>query len=99
MEINNIDYTIDYNTATGEKIFESRREETPIIKWIRYILYKELKKIKNKFKIIITVDTTKEILVVGQRRIEIVIQWEQSGDNVQMKQDKMGDIGEQANCR
>ena len=65
MEINNIDYTIDYNTATGEKIFESRREETPIIKWIRYILYKELKKIKNKFKIIITVDTTKEILVVG----------------------------------
>lgn len=58
MEINNIDYTIDYNTATGEKIFESRREETPIIKWIRYILYKELKKIKNKFKIIITVDTT-----------------------------------------
>ncbi len=58
MEINNIDYTIDYKTATGEKIFESRREETPIIKWIRYILYKELKKIKNKFKIIITVDTT-----------------------------------------
>ena len=59
MEINNIDYTICYNTATGEKIFESRRrEETPIIKWIRYILYKKLKKIKNKFKIIITVDTT-----------------------------------------
>lgn len=59
MEINNIDYTIGYNTATGEKIFESRRrEETPIIKWIRYILYKKLKKIKNKFKIIITVDTT-----------------------------------------
>ena len=59
MEISNIDYTIGYNTATGEKIFESRRrEETPIIKWIRYILYKKLKKIKNKFKIIITVDTT-----------------------------------------
>lgn len=58
MEINNIDYTIDYNTATGEKIFESRREETPIIKWIRYILYKELEKMKNRFKIIITVDTT-----------------------------------------
>ena len=59
MEINNIDYTIGYNIATGEKIFESRgREETPIIKWIRYILYKKLKKIKNKFKIIITVDTT-----------------------------------------
>lgn len=58
MEISNIDYTIGYNTATGENIFESRREETPIIKWIRYILYKELKKIKNKFKIIITVDTT-----------------------------------------
>lgn len=59
MEINNIDYTIGYNTATGEKIFESRRrEETPIIKWIRYILYKKLKKIKNKFKIIITIDTT-----------------------------------------
>lgn len=59
MEINNIDYTIDYNTATGEEIFESRRmEETPIIKWIRYILYKELEKMKKKFKIIITVDTT-----------------------------------------
>ena len=59
MEINNIDYTIGYNTATGEKIFESRRrEKTPIIKWIRYILYKELEKMKNKFKIIITVDTT-----------------------------------------
>ena len=57
MEINNIDYTIGYNTATGEKIFE-RREKTPIIKWIRYILYKELKKMKNRFKIIITVDTT-----------------------------------------
>ena len=59
MEINNIDYTTGYNTATGEEIFESRRrEETPIIKWIRYILYKELKKMKNRFKIIITVDTT-----------------------------------------
>ena len=59
MEINNIDYTIGYNTATGEKIFESRRrEETPIVKWIRYILYKELKKMKKRFKIIITVDTT-----------------------------------------
>ena len=58
MEINNIDYTIGYNTATGEKVFESRREETSIIKWIRYILYKELEKMKNRFKIIITVDTT-----------------------------------------
>lgn len=58
MEINNIDYTIDYNTATGEKIIESRREETSIVKWIRYILYKELEKMKNRFKIIITVDTT-----------------------------------------
>ena len=59
MEINNIDYTIGYNTATGKKISESRRrEETPIIKWIRYILYKELEKMKHKFKIIITVDTT-----------------------------------------
>lgn len=59
MEINNIDYIIGYNTAAGEKIFESRgREETLIIKWIRYIRYKELEKIKNKFKIIITVDTT-----------------------------------------
>lgn len=58
MEISNIDYTIGYNTATGKKIFESRRrEETPIIKWIRYILYKELEKMKNRFKIIITVDT------------------------------------------
>lgn len=57
MEINNIDYTIGYNTATGEKIFE-RREETLIIKWIRYILYKGLKKMKNRFKIIITIDTT-----------------------------------------
>lgn len=58
MEINNINYTIGYNTATGEKIFESRREETSIIKWIRYMLYKELEKMKNRFKIIITVDTT-----------------------------------------
>ena len=59
MEINNIDYIIGYNTATGEKIFESRRrEETLIIKWIRYILYKELEKMKNRFKIIITIDTT-----------------------------------------
>lgn len=58
MEINNIDYIIDYNTATGEKIIESRREETLIVKWIRYILYKELEKMKNKFKIIITIDTT-----------------------------------------
>lgn len=58
MEINNIDYTIDYNTAIGEKIIESRREETSIVKWIRYILYKELEKMKNRFKIIITVDTT-----------------------------------------
>ena len=59
MEINNIDYTIGCNTAIGEKIFESReREETPIIKWIRYILYKELEKMKNRFKIIITIDTT-----------------------------------------
>lgn len=58
MEINNIDYTIDYNIATGEKIIESRREETSIVKWIRYILYKELEKMKNRFKIIITVDTT-----------------------------------------
>lgn len=59
MEISNIDYTIGYNTATGKKIFELRkREKTPIIKWIRYILYKELEKMKNRFKIIITVDTT-----------------------------------------
>lgn len=58
MEISNIDYTIGYNTATGEKIIESKREDTPIIKWIRYILYKELEKMKNRFKIIITVDTT-----------------------------------------
>lgn len=58
MEINNIDYTIGYNTAAGEKIFERRREETSIVKWIRYILYKELEKMKNRFKIIITVDTT-----------------------------------------
>lgn len=57
MEINNIDYTIGYNTATREKIFE-RRGETLIIKWIRYILYKELEKMKNRFKIIITIDTT-----------------------------------------
>ena len=56
MEINNIDYIIGYNTTIGEKIFE-RREETLIIKWIRHILYKELKKMKNRFKIIITVDT------------------------------------------
>ena len=59
MEMSNIDYTIGYNTAIGEKIFERRgREETLIIKWIRYILYKELEKMKNRFKIIITIDTT-----------------------------------------
>ena len=59
MEMSNIDYTIGYNTAIREKIFESRgREETPIIKWIRHILYKELEKMKNRFKIIITIDTT-----------------------------------------
>ena len=59
MEMSNIDYTIGYNTAIGEKIFESRgREETLIIKWIRYILYKELEKMKNRFKIIITIDIT-----------------------------------------
>ena len=59
--ISDIDYTIGYDSAatTGEKVFESRgREETPIIKQIRYMLYKELEKIKNRFKIIITIDTT-----------------------------------------
>ena len=59
--ISDIDYTIGYDSAatTGEKVFESKgREETPIIKWIRYMLYKELEKIKNRFKIIITIDTT-----------------------------------------
>lgn len=59
LNISNIDDTMDYGTTTGEKIFESRgKEETLIIKWIRYILYKELEKIKNRFKIIITIDTT-----------------------------------------
>lgn len=59
LNISNIDDTIDYGTATGEKIFESMgREETSIIKWIRYMLYKELEKMKNRFKIIITIDTT-----------------------------------------
>lgn len=61
MEISNIDYTIGYDTITGEKIFESMgREETqtPIIKWIRYMLYKEMERMKNRFKIIITIDTT-----------------------------------------
>lgn len=57
MEISNIDYTIGYDTTTGEKKF-AWKEETLIIKWIRYILYKEMERIKNKFKIIITVDTT-----------------------------------------
>lgn len=61
LNISNIDYTIGYDSAatTGEKAFESRgREETPIIKWIRYMLYKELEKMKNRFKIIIIIDTT-----------------------------------------
>ena len=61
LNISNIDYTIGYDSAatTGEKVFESRgREETPIIKWIRYMLYKELEKMKNRFKIIIIIDTT-----------------------------------------
>lgn len=61
LNISNIDYTIGYDAAAvtiGEKVFESRgREETLIIKWIRYILYKELEKMKNRFKIIITIDT------------------------------------------
>ena len=59
--ISNIDYTTSYDFAAtiGEKVFESRgREETLIIKWIKYILYKELEKMKNRFKIIITIDTT-----------------------------------------
>ena len=57
--ISNIDDMIDYGTTTGEKIFESRgKEETSIIKWIRYMLYKELERMKNRFKIIITIDTT-----------------------------------------
>lgn len=59
LNISNIDDTIDYGTTTGEKVFESKgREETPIIKWIRYMLYKELERMKNRFKIIITIDTT-----------------------------------------
>ena len=59
LNISNIDDTIDYGTTTGEKIFESRRrEQILIIKWIRYMLYKELEKMKNRFKIIITIDTT-----------------------------------------
>lgn len=61
LNMSNIDYTIGYDSAaaTGEKIFESRgKEETSIIKWIRYMLYKELERMKNRFKIIITIDTT-----------------------------------------
>lgn len=59
LNISNIDDTIDYGTTIGEKVFESRgRKETPIIKWIRYMLYKELERMKNRFKIIITIDTT-----------------------------------------
>lgn len=59
LNISNIDDTIDYDTTTGEKIFESRgREQILIIKWIRYMLYKKLEKMKNRFKIIITIDTT-----------------------------------------
>ena len=58
--ISDIDYTIGYDSATtGEKVFESRRrEEISIIKWIRYMLYKELERMKNRFKIIVTIDTT-----------------------------------------
>lgn len=58
LNISNIDYTIGYDTTTGEKIFELRRREGKIINWIRYMIYKELERIKNKFKIIITIDTT-----------------------------------------
>ena len=59
LNISNIDDTIDYGTTTGEKVFQSKgRVETPIIKWIRYMLYKELERMKNRFKIIITIDTT-----------------------------------------
>lgn len=57
-EINNINDTIGYDAATtGEKIFEWE-EEILIIKWIRYMLYKEIKRQKNRFKIVITIDTT-----------------------------------------
>ena len=60
LNISNIDYTIGYDSATtGEKVFESRgREEISIIKWIRYMLYKELERMKNRFKIIVTINTT-----------------------------------------
>ena len=58
IEISKIDYTIGYDTTTGEKIFESRRREGKIIKWIRYMIYKEMERLKNRFKIIITVNTT-----------------------------------------
>lgn len=59
LNISNIDDTIDYGTTTGEKIFESRgREQTLVIKQIRYMLYKELERMENRFKIIITIDTT-----------------------------------------
>ena len=47
LNISNIDDTIDYGTTTGEKIFESRgREQILVIKQIRYMLYKELERMK-----------------------------------------------------
>lgn len=82
LNISKIDYTIGYDSAvtTGEKVFESRgREETLIIKWIRYILYKELEKMKNRFKIIITIDTATEDIssrLEADRNCNIVgIEW------------------------
>ena len=61
MEISNINYTIGYDAATtGEKIFEWRkgREKEKMINWIWYMIYRELERAKNRFKVIITVDTT-----------------------------------------
>lgn len=57
LNISNIDYTIGYDTTTGEKIFEWK-EIKRIINWIRYMIYKEMERMKNRFKIIITIDTT-----------------------------------------
>ena len=60
IEISNIDYTIGYDTTTGEKRFawKEDREKEKMINWIWYMIYKELERIKNRFKIIITIDTT-----------------------------------------
>ena len=57
IEIGNINYTICYDTTIGERR-EGNMKVNQIINWIKYMIYKEMERMKNRFKIIITIDTT-----------------------------------------